>query len=192
MGGTFDPVHIGHLVVASEAVHALGLDLVLFVPAARPWQKAAEADPEDRFVMTVLGTGDHPRFAVSRTELDRPGPTYSVDTLEQLSSFYGAEVELLLIAGSDTVAHLDTWHRAGDVARLARIVSVARPGHEPGGAKVPSGQVTHLDVPGIDVSSTEIRERVRAGRPIDYLVPAAVARYISAAGLYLDAGGGDA
>lgn len=185
LGGTFDPIHVGHLVVASEAIGAFGLDRVMFVPAGRPWQKSSHAGAEDRFMMTTLATRHHGRFSVSRIELDRRGPTYTVDTLGALKDFFGAE--LFFIAGADTVSELGTWHRVEDLAPLADIVAVTRPGYELTVAPRANWPAIHrMDVPGMDVSSTMIRERVAAGYPIDYLVPFEVADYIRAHGLYVE------
>src|SRR5687768_2641792 len=108
LGGTFDPIHIGHLIAATEARRAFRLDRVLFVPAGTPWQKSECSDAEDRFMLTTLAVAEDPAFAVSRIELDRKGPTYTVDTMRDLRSFYG-DVELFFIAGADAVAHLGSW-----------------------------------------------------------------------------------
>lgn len=186
MGGTFDPPHIGHLVAASEVRHALGLERVLFVPTGMPWQKEGRAPAEDRFMMTTLAVADHPCFAVSRAELDRKGPTYTIDTLAELKAFYGEDTELYFIAGSDALLNLGTWHRIDELGSLCRIAAVGRPGADPSAFEPRSGwpEAVVVDMPQIGVSSTDIRARVAAGRPIDFLVPAAVARYIAARGLY--------
>jgi nicotinate-nucleotide adenylyltransferase len=110
MGGTFDPIHLGHLIAASEALARLDLDRMLFVPTGRPWQKTRYSDAEDRFIMTSLAAASHPRFAVSRMELDRTGPTYSADTLEQLRLFHGPDIKLFFIIGADAALKLGTWH----------------------------------------------------------------------------------
>lgn len=183
-GGTFDPIHVGHLVVASEALHAMSLDRVVFVPAGRPWQKSTHADPEDRFMMVTLAAAGHPRFTVSRLELDRRGSTYTVDTLRELKQFFQAE--LYFIAGADTVAELGTWHRVGDLKDLADVIAVNRAGHS--APIVPQEgwpPVHEMEIPEIGVSSTMIRRRISAGQPIDYLVPAEAARYIATRGLYM-------
>ena len=191
MGGTFDPIHLGHLVVAAEALHEFALDRVLFVPAARPWQKMSYADAEDRFLMTTLAASSHPRFAVSRLELDRQGPTYTVETMSTLKDFHGDDVSLFFIIGADAFLKLGTWHRIEGLAEVAELIAVARPGYdldrfapEPGWPRV------HLlRVPGVEVSSSDIRARVRAGRSIDYLVTAEVATHIRSQGLYVAGGG---
>jgi nicotinate-nucleotide adenylyltransferase len=185
MGGTFDPIHMGHLVIASEALHALRLDRMIFMPTGQPWQKRAHSGPEDRYLMTVMGTSGNPRFAVSRMELDRVGPTYTADTMSQLRDFH-ENAELFFIAGADAVLKLGTWERIESLANLAEIIAVTRPGFGMEGFQVrpewPS--VSEMVVPGIDISSTDIRQRVREGRPIDYLVPASVASFIREHGLY--------
>jgi nicotinate-nucleotide adenylyltransferase len=184
-GGTFDPIHIGHLIAASEAMFAFSLDRVLFVPAGRPWQKESFSDPEDRFTMTVLGTASHERFSVSRTEVDRTGPTYTADTMEALRDFYGGDARLYFILGADAAAKLETWRGIERLSGLTEFIAVARPGvgdsFDPGN----TSQVVHkLTIPGVDISSTDVRARVGAGRPIDFLVPAPVADYIRRNGLY--------
>lgn len=186
LGGTFDPLHIGHLVAASEALHAWGLDQVLFVPAGAPWQKRSFSDPEDRLLMTSLGVAGHRSFAVSRLEIDRKGPTYTADTLESLRGFHGDDVALFFLAGADAVAGLRTWKHLDRIAEVAEIVAVPRPGSALVVESAPDLPVVHvLEMPAIEVSATAIRQRVRAGAPIDFLVPAPVATYIRANGLYL-------
>ena len=186
MGGTFDPLHIGHLIAASEVLHALALDTVVFVPAGRPWQKREFSDPEDRFVMTSLGAAEHRSFSVSRIELDRRGPTYTVETLEAMHGFYGSETSFFFIAGTDAMAQLETWHRFPELRDLVEMIVVPRPGWD-GASLKPTGawpELHTVEIPRVDISSSEIRARVAAGRPIDLLVPAPVARYIRAEGLY--------
>ena len=190
MGGTFDPIHMGHLVIASEALHELSLDRMMFTPTGRPWQKKSYSASEERYMMTVLGAGGNPRFTVSRMELDRVGPTYTADTMEALKEFHGPEVELFFVAGADAARRLGTWKGIDRLATLAEVVAVERPGHDLGDFNPDPGwpRVRVMKTPGIDISSTEIRERVREGRPIDYLVPAPVARFIRERGLYMEIG----
>ncbi|MDQ3962779.1 MAG: nicotinate-nucleotide adenylyltransferase [Actinomycetota bacterium] len=185
IGGTFDPIHIGHLVAASEALNAFSLDRVMFVPAGRPWQKSTHADPEDRFMMTTLAAAPHQRFSVSRIELDRRGPTYTVDTLASLKDFFNAQ--MFFIAGADTVAELGTWHNVEALGDLTELIAVTRPGFSLDTSDMAPGwpKVHTMDIPALDVSSTMIRARVADGKPIDYLVPVEVARYISRLGLYV-------
>ena len=191
MGGTFDPIHVGHLIAASEALHTFDLDRVMFVPTGRPWQKSAYSDAEDRYLMTVLGASTNPRFAVSRIELDRRGPTYTSDTLQALQSFHGNGVTMFFIIGADAVLRLGTWNRVEQLADLASVIAVTRPGFDLGRLKPEPGwpEVLPLEMPGIDVSSSDIRDRVRKGSPIDYLVPAQVGEYISEHGLYVGSDG---
>lgn len=188
LGGTFDPIHVGHLVAASEAIHRFGLDRVILVPAGRPWQKSDYSDPEDRLMMTTLAAATHQRLSVSRIEVDRKGPTYTVDTLEALKgSFPGAE--LFLIVGADVALEMSTWHRARDIASLATVIALTRPGSEltSVGTDAELPDVELMEMPALAVSSTDIRHRVASGRPIDYLVPADVVTYIRDRGLYTDA-----
>jgi nicotinate-nucleotide adenylyltransferase len=187
LGGTFDPIHTGHLVAASEVLHALDLDRVLFVPAGRPWQKAFYSDPEDRYLMTVLGTASHSRLATSRMEIDRVGATYTVDTLSRLHTFHGPGTEIYFIVGTDALVNLGTWRAVDQLKDLCDIVVVNRPGIDHPTAVPDSNwpRIHVLETPGVEVSSTDIRERVRDGRPIDYLVPPDVADYIRTHGLYV-------
>lgn len=191
MGGTFDPIHLGHLVAASEALHAFGLDRVLFVPAGRPWQREHYSSAEDRYLMTVLAAETHQSFAVSRAEIDRRAPTYTADTLQELRDVYPG-AELRFIAGADAVLNLGTWKGLERVAELAEVIAVTRPGSDLSGLEVGENwpKVTVLEMPGIGVSATDIRERVRAERPIDYLLPAEVVSYIRERGLYVGASHG--
>ena len=185
MGGTFDPVHVGHLIAASEALHAFDLDRVLFVPAGTPWQKKDYSSAEDRFLMTSLAAGLHPRFAASRMEIDRKGPTYTVDTLRELGDFY-PDLEMFLILGADAAAGLSTWHEADAVADLAEVIAVTRPDSSLDRVSDKGRHVVHtLNMPPIGISSTEVRRRVRAGAPIDFMVPIDVRSYIAENGLYL-------
>ena len=184
-GGTFDPVHVGHLAAAVNVRHALGLERVLLVVANIPWQKAGERSvtaAEDRFAVVEAATAGLDGVEASRMEIDRGGPSYTVDTLEELAALHPG-TELFLVVGSDVVAELGTWERAGDLSRLATLVAVARPG-----ASVPppppSWRMEVVEVPPLDVSSTDLRSRVADGRPIDVLVPAGAVREIRRRGLY--------
>ena len=186
MGGTFDPIHVGHLVAASDVLDAYALDRVLFMPAGDPWQKASETPAEDRLMMTSLAIAGHPTFAVSRLELDRKGPTYTADSFETLREFYGSEVDLFLIAGADAVLNLPTWKKLDRLSELVEIIAVTRPGSELDSfARSEDLPKVHIhEMPGIHISATQIRDRVRRGRPIDFLVPADVVGYIRQHGLY--------
>lgn len=193
LGGTFDPVHHGHLVAASEVAFRLGLDQVLLVPAGQQWQKTRPdiSPPEDRYAMTVIATDPDPRLAASRVDVDRDGPTYTVDTLTDLRAELGPDVELFFITGADALAGLATWHRAEEIPALAHLVGVTRPGHDleaPDSLGLPAGAVTYVEIPALDISSSDCRARVAAGAPIRYLVPDAVEQYVADHGLYQAAG----
>ena len=186
MGGTFDPVHHGHLSAASEVAARFALDEVVFVPTGRPWQKsdAAVSPSEDRYLMTVIATASNPRFSVSRIEVDRPGATYTIDTLRALHEAHG-DAELFFITGADALAQILSWHAADELFSLAHFVGVSRPGYERVDLSgFPDGAVTLLEVPALAISSTDCRERVAAGDPVWYLVPDGVVQYISKRGLY--------
>jgi len=184
MGGTFDPIHTGHLLAASEVSFRLGLDHVVFVPTGQPWQKQDRqvSSAEDRFIMTVLAT-DRSDFEVSRVDVDRAGPTFTADTLRELHDLHDP-ADLYFITGADTLAGLPTWERADVVLDLAHVVAVTRPGHELDEASLPATDVTIVEIPSLEISSTMCRERVQRGEPIDYLVPPAVAEYILKRRLY--------
>jgi nicotinate-nucleotide adenylyltransferase len=186
MGGTFDPPHQGHLLAASEVLHHLDLDRVMFVPAGDPWQKHTVAPAEDRHLMTVLATASHGRFEVSRLEIDRGGPTYTADTMETLREFYDGEVELRFIAGADTVLGMGSWEKLDRLSELAEVVAVSRSGIDLAGIESRPGwpKIHVVEMPEVAVSSTEIRDRVNKSLPIDYLVAPAVASYIAEHGLY--------
>ena len=201
LGGTFDPPHYGHLLVAQEAAWRLGLARVLFLPARQnPLKQGEPTSPaEHRVRMVELAIAENPLFAVSRADLDRPPPSYTVDLLRLLRDQHGPYVELSFLIGTDLLPELPAWHRPDEVLRLARLVAVARPGGPAprSGAierALPSarGRLTVLHPPGVAISSTELRARVRAGRPIRYLTPPAVAAYIRQHGLYLAAPAGAA
>ena len=186
MGGTFDPIHLGHLVAASEVLHSFHLDRVLFMPAGDPWQKRARTAAEDRFMMTELAITDFTGFEASRLELDRKGPTYTADSFETLDEFYGPDVSFFLILGADALLNLTTWKKLDRLRELLEIIAVTRPGFDLAAFR-PSADlpVVHVrEMPGIDISAQQIRARVRAGEPIDFLVPPEVADYIGRHGLY--------
>lgn len=184
MGGTFDPIHHGHLVAASEVAAVFDLDEVVFVPTGQPWQKSGSevSDAEHRYLMTVVATAANPRFSVSRVDIDRHGPTYTVDTLRDLHELR-PDSDLFFITGADVLSEILSWHGAEDIWDLAHFVGVTRPGHElsvPEGA----GDVVLLEVPAMAISSTDCRARVRSGQPVWYLVPDGVVQYIGKYGLY--------
>lgn len=189
MGGTFDPIHHGHLVAASEVQAKFGLDEVVFVPTGQPWQKAGKqvSMAEDRYLMTTIATASNPRFSVSRVDIDRPGNTYTVDTLKDLRRLRGPEVELFFITGADALSQILTWHGVDELFELAHFVGVSRPGtplEEHDISHLPEDKVTLLEVPALAISSTAIRERVPAALPIWYLVPDGIVQYIAKRGLY--------
>ena len=178
-GGTFDPVHVGHLAIAQAALDSAGLDRVVFVPARRSPLKTSGpiASEEDRFAMLQAAVKDEPRFSVSRVELDRPGPSFTVDTLEALAK----EGELALILGSDALADLEKWRSPERIRALASILVARRPGApEPG----PGSGARAFDAPCLDISSRELRARAKKGLSLRYLVPDDVWRHIERKGLY--------
>lgn len=186
MGGTFDPIHYGHLVAASEVAHRFALDQVVFVPTGQPWQKSRTSDTEHRYLMTVIATAADPRFTVSRVDIDRTGPTYTVDTLTDLKSHYGPQTALHFITGADALSQILSWRDPNAILELAHLVGVTRPEHEIDLAGLPHGSVSVVEVPALAISSTDIRQRVRRGSPVNYLVPPGVASYVAKHGLYQD------
>jgi nicotinate-nucleotide adenylyltransferase len=193
MGGTFDPIHLGHLVAAEEARWQFDLDRVVFVPAGRPWQKpVGVTPPEDRYRMTVLATASNPAFTVSRLEIDHPGPTYTVDTLRQLRAEQADGTRLYFIIGADAILQLLTWKEPDQVLAQAEFIAASRPGFDldrlvsqvPGAA----GRIHRMEIPALAISASDLRTRVARGAPIQYLVPDGVARYIHKHGLYRDLG----
>jgi len=183
MGGTFDPIHNGHLVAASEVAAALKLDQVVFVPTGAPENKPEVTGGEHRYLMTVIATAANPRFLVSRVDIDRDKPTYTVDTLTDLKNTY-PDAELFFITGSDAIAQILAWKEVQRLWDLAHFVAVSRPGHALQIPDVPAGAVTVVEVPALSISSTDCRNRVSNGEPIWYLVPDGVVQYIGKHGLY--------
>jgi nicotinate-nucleotide adenylyltransferase len=183
MGGTFDPIHHGHLVAASEVAHAFALDEVVFVPTGQRAEKDAASRGEDRYLMTVIATASNPRFSVSRVDIDRPGPTYTIDTLRELRTIR-PDADLFFITGADALAQIMTWQDADELFKLAHFVGCTRPGHHLSGAGLPNDRVSLIEIPALSISSTTCRERVGAGVPIWYLVPDGIVQYISKRGLY--------
>ena len=190
MGGTFDPIHHGHLVAASEVGHFFALDEVIFVPTGQPWQKEGRkvSAAEDRYLMTVIATASNPRFSVSRVDIDRPGETYTIDTLRDLRAARGPDAELFFITGADALARMMSWRDSDELFKLAHFVGCTRPGHRLSTAGLPAEGVSLIEIPALAISSTTCRERVRAGEPIWYLVPDGIVQYISKRGLYQKAG----
>jgi nicotinate-nucleotide adenylyltransferase len=187
MGGTFDPVHHGHLVAASEVQSKFGLDEVVFVPTGQPWQKTERAvsPPEHRYLMTVIATASNPRFTVSRVDIDRPGPTYTIDTLRDLRAERDV-CDLFFITGADALDQIISWKDADELFDLAHFIGVTRPGHILDKSGLPVDRVSLMEIPALAISSTDCRARVAAGQPVWYLVPDGVVQYISKHGLYTE------
>ena len=186
MGGTFDPIHHGHLVAAAAVADYFALDEVVFVPTGEPWQKEGRAvsAAEDRYLMTVIATASNPRFSVSRVDIDRPGRTYTIDTLQDLRAERGQDAEFYFITGADALSDILTWRDPEALFELAHFVGCTRPGHHLADPGLPPGGVSLVEVPALAISSTECRERVGAGQSIWYLVPDGIVQYINKRGLY--------
>jgi nicotinate-nucleotide adenylyltransferase len=190
MGGTFDPIHYGHLVTAEEALVQFDLDEVLFVPTGQPWMKEHEkvSPAEDRYLMTVIATASNPRFRVSRMEVDRHGPTYAVETLRALKDELGDDVALFFITGADAVLEIFQWKQPQELFDLAHFIAATRPGFDIAAfeahAETRHPGITVMNIPALAISSTDVRARVQEGRPIRYLVPEGVNSYVQKAGLY--------
>lgn len=186
MGGTFDPIHNGHLVCAEEARLQFSLDEVVFVPSGKPWQKAGVSHAEDRYLLTVLATASNHHFSVSRIDIDRGGPTYTVDTLRAFRSFYGEKVELFFITGTDAVAEILTWKDPEAVLDEAHFIAANRPNYSLSDdhQKLFRDRVSVMEIPALAISSTDIRRRVAEGRTIRYLLPREVREFIAERKLY--------
>ena len=187
MGGTFDPIHHGHLVAASEVATSFELDEVLFVPTGEPWQKQNVSDSEHRYLMTVIATASNPNFRVSRVDINRKGATYTVDTLRDLRAEY-PDAELFFISGADAVQQILSWKDVDRLWDLAHFIAVSRPGHELSLSGLSGEHVSLLEVPALAISSTDCRSRVAQGNPVWYLVPDGVVQYIAKHQLYIDGG----
>jgi nicotinate-nucleotide adenylyltransferase len=185
MGGTFDPIHHGHLVAASEVSQLYELDEVIFVPTGEPWQKShRQVSPaEHRYLMAVIATASNPRFWVSRVDIDRAGPTYTIDTIRDIAE-QRPGADLHFITGADALSEILSWRQAEDALRLARFIGVTRPGYELSDDHLPTDAVQLLDVPAMAISSSDCRDRVRRGHPVWYLVPDGVVQYINKHRLY--------
>ena len=188
MGGTFDPIHHGHLVAASEVQAWFGLDEVVFVPTGDPWQKSTRvvSPAEHRYLMTVIATAANPRFRVSRVDIDREGPTYTIDTLLDLREQL-PEADLYFITGADALTEIFTWRNAAQLFELAHFVGCTRPGYQMDGATLtdlPDDRVTLVEIPALAISSTDCRSRAERGEPVWYLVPDGVVQYIAKHRLY--------
>jgi nicotinate-nucleotide adenylyltransferase len=192
MGGTFDPIHNGHLVAASEVADLFDLDEVVFVPTGQPWQKRGRyvSPAEDRYLMTVIATASNPRFSVSRVDIDRAGPTYTQDTLRDLRAL-NPDSDLYFITGADALASILSWQNVEELFELARFVGVSRPGYTLNGDHIAAAldslsadALTLVEVPALAISSSDCRARAGQSRPIWYLVPDGVVQYVSKRGLY--------
>lgn len=193
MGGTFDPIHNGHLVAASEVADLFGLDEVIFVPTGQPWQKESRRHvtaAEDRYLMTVIATASNPRFSVSRVDIDRGGATYTKDTLHDLRAL-NPDSDLFFITGADALASILSWQQWEDLFALTTFVAVSRPGYELTDShiteafdRLPDDALHLMEVPALAISSTDCRDRAAEGRPIWYLVPDGVVQYVTKRGLY--------
>jgi nicotinate-nucleotide adenylyltransferase len=193
LGGTFDPIHNGHIAVAEEVRAELGLDEVIFIPTGQPWLKVdwEVSAAEHRLQMVRLAIADRPGFSASAIEVERPGPSYSVDTISELLRQLGEQSNMFLILGWDSLSQLPMWHRPAKLIELCRLVTVPRPGYsrpdlDSLNASLPglSRRVVLLDKPRVDISATNIRSRVAQGLPIGRLVPEPVEEYIKQHGLY--------
>jgi len=188
MGGTFDPIHNGHLLTAEEAAVQFDLDEVVFVPTGHPWMKEQKevSAPEHRYLMSVIATASNPRFSVSRIEVDRAGPTYTVDTLRELKGLDGDKVDLFFVTGADAMLEILQWKDPEEILALAHFIAATRPGYDLTRfeAEAPHPNVSVMNIPALAISSTDIRKRVGEGRPIRYLVPEGVKSYSEKAGLY--------
>lgn len=183
MGGTFDPIHNGHLVAASEVASAFDLSEVIFVPTGSPYLKDNVTPAEHRYLMTVIATASNPRFKVSRIDIDRAGPTYTVDTLADMQNLY-PDADLVFISGADAIAQILAWKEADQLWSLAHFVAVSRPGHKLTIPKAPEGAIATLEIPALAISSTDIRARVQTDKPVWYLVPDGVVQYMAKNKLY--------
>jgi nicotinate-nucleotide adenylyltransferase len=178
---------LGHLVAANEVASQLKLDSVIFVPAGDPWQKGQITASEHRFNMVQLAVAGNNRFRVSRVDVDRTGPSYSVDTLTDLACEH-PEAEFYFIGGADAISGMDTWHEPERIWELAEVVAVTRAGHDFAAPAVSFGRITQVQIPELEISSTDIRSRISSGAPVRYLVPEAVEDYIRSNKLYLEGG----
>ncbi|ULE31904.1 nicotinate-nucleotide adenylyltransferase [Mycobacterium sp. IDR2000157661] len=191
MGGTFDPIHNGHLVAASEVAELFGLDEVVFVPTGQPWQKHRYVSAaEDRYLMTVIATASNPRFTVSRVDIDRGGPTYTKDTLRDLRAL-NPGADLFFITGADALASILSWQNWEEMFSIASFIGVSRPGYELDGrhiaaamTELPADALHLVEVPALAISSTDCRKRAEENRPIWYLVPDGVVQYVAKRKLY--------
>ncbi len=193
LGGTFDPIHVGHLMTAEAVRDEFSLDKVIFIPAAVPPHKMDQqvTEARHRYLMTVLATTSNPHFDVSSIEMDRPGPSYTIDTIYELKRQYGENTDLFFITGADAIADIPTWDRIEELLGLCQFIAATRPGFLPNVDNIKeyfgelgSTRIHRLETPELEISSTNIRERLKRGFSIKYIVPPAVEDYIYKEGLY--------
>jgi nicotinate-nucleotide adenylyltransferase len=188
MGGTFDPIHFGHLLAAEECHRELELDEIVFIPTGQPPHKCSISNQEHRYDMTLLATAGIPYFSVSRMEIDRGKPSHTVDTLKEFQAMMGKDVEFWFITGLDAMLGLPAWKEYMELPQLCRLVTVTRPGYSPKSLyelpKEIREAIVFIEIPRFSLSSTNIRERIREGKGAKYLVPDAVESYIRKCNLY--------
>ena len=198
MGGTFNPIHNGHLVTAAEALNQFSLEKVIFIPSGNPPHKNyhEEEIAEHRYLMTVIATSSNSKFFVSRIEIDRKGKSYTIDTLKELKKIYGTDTEFFFITGADAILEILTWKKTEEIIDLCYMIAATRPGYNllkleelrenlaKRAKNYEDNKILVMEIPALAISSTDIRERVRTGRTIDYLVPEGVNNYILKHGLY--------
>ena len=197
MGGTFNPIHIGHLVTAEEALSQFKLDIVIFIPTGDPPHKIENdiASAEDRYIMAVIATSSNSSFFVSRMEIDRKGKSYTIDTVRQLKEIYGRDSLLYFITGADAILEILTWKDTIEIVSLCKFIAATRPGYDLariddlrkrlfGSINAAKKKIYVMEIPALSISSTDIRNRIRNKRPIDYLLPEGVSKYILKNELY--------
>jgi nicotinate-nucleotide adenylyltransferase len=187
MGGVFDPIHCGHLFAAEEARIEFKLDKVIFVPCRQPAHKRGNdiSDPEDRYLMTVLATGNNQFFEVSKVELNRPGPSYSIDTVKEFLKKYNHGVKIFFITGADAFLEVDSWYKSEELIKLCQFVAATRPEYDLNKLDKKFKKIIKIiEIPALAISSTDIRRRVREGKSVKYLLPQEVEEYIYKKGLY--------
>ncbi|PIU29575.1 MAG: nicotinic acid mononucleotide adenylyltransferase [Candidatus Hydromicrobium americanum] len=197
MGGTFNPIHHGHLVTAQEALSQFKLDKVIFIPTGNPPHKIENevASAEDRYIMTVIATSSNSNFFVSRMEIDRKGKSYTIDTVRQLRKIYGKNSLLYFITGADAILEILTWKNTDEIVSLCKFIAATRPGYNLsriedlrkrlfGKAGAADEKIYVMEIPALSISSTDIRNRIKHNRPIDYLLPERVSNYILKHELY--------
>lgn len=185
MGGSFNPVHYGHLAAAEEAISKFSLDKVIFIPCGKPPHKeqSALAPAEDRFLMTAIAIAGNPLFEISRYEIDKAEPSYTVETMRYFKKIY-PETELYFITGADSVVELDTWHEPEHIFSYGHLIGATRPGYTVDKVPDVADQVLWMEIPALGISATDIRQRIEKGHPVTYLLPEKVLDYIKSRGLY--------